>query len=220
MAENKNDLDYQNEAYHEIEENKSVFQAFKDFFNLKKALPGNSESKHKSTYVDIKTMMNLREFRANLVARVGDFFSALSKIGTPKKDENLNKFTKEVVGASNKEVAVEKERNDDEAVVSQETRYYPGDISINQETKVPSPETIIIAETNLENELDTDTIDAGNIKVDNEFEKDADRMEAATINVAEHPNLNKVSNQPNKNIIIPKAPGKTIKNNDNDRNDR
>ena len=220
MDENKNDLDYQKEAYQEIEENKSVFQAFKDFFNRQKALPESTESKHKSTNIDMKTSMGLRAFRASIIERVGNFFSTLSKIGAPKKEENLNKFAKEVVGSQSKEVSAEKTRNDDENLVSQETRYFPGDVAMKQPTKVPSPETIIIAETNLENEFETDSIDTGTIDVDDAFEKDTDRIEAATIAVADQPDLNKIQNQPQKNIIIPKAPGKQGKAKEDDANIR
>lgn len=220
MAENKNDLDYQNEAYHDVEESKSVFQAFKNFFNRQKALPESSESKHKTSYISMSTSMGLREFRSNLVEKIGNFFSSLSKIGAPKKEENLNKFAKEVVGTQTKEVSAEKTRNDDETLVSQEAIYFPGDISIKQNTKTPSPETIIIAETDFENEFDESSIDTGTIDVDDDFEKDNDRIEAADITVANQPDLNKINNQPQKNIIIPKAPGKQGKIKDDDSNIR
>lgn len=214
MADNPNDLEYQNEAYHEVK--KSRFQAFKDFFNRQKALPESTESKHKTTSVDMKTSMSLTSFRASLVERVGNFFEALSKIGAPKKDENLNKFAKEVVGSPNKENTVERRRNDDENIVSQAPRYFPGDISLKNSQQAPSQGTIIIAETEVNNDLQYDSIDEGTLEIDEDFvsETTADelsKLEATTINVAKQPDRTQPITQMNKTVIIPKPTEKSTR---------
>ncbi len=209
MAEEKNDLEYQNEAYHKVE--KSRIQAFMDLFKRQKALPEASETKHKRTNVSMETSMNIRAFRRNLVEKVGEFFQSLSRIGSPKKDDNLNKFAKEVVGNPELNKATEKTRNDDESIHSQEPRYYPGDVSIK---KVHEPaRTVILAETSPEvektaEELETDSsIDTGKIDVDDDFKSTkTSSIEASNITVSQNDankNLNKV--------IIPGSINKTTK---------
>lgn len=212
MAEEKNDLEYQNEAYHNVE--KSRFQSFMDIFRRPKALPESSATKHKTTNMSIETTMGLREFRRNLVERVGNFFQALSKIGSPKKDENLNKFAKEVVGTQNVEKSAEKTRVDDENIVSNQPRYFPGDVAIKTTHEPVHTGTIILAETSpeqsLDNELEGDSlevdssIDAGTIDVDDKA-KDTTKsgIESGTINVSHKPEMSHINNQTPKNIVIP-----------------
>lgn len=202
MADNENDFeDYRQEAYHDVK--KSRFQAFKDFFNRQKALPESTESKHKTTNVDMRTSMSLASFRAGLVERVGNFFEAISRIGSPKKDENLNKFAKEVVGAQDekdKQTAVEKSLDDatNEATQSRQPRYFPGNVAFKNAPQAPSQGTVIIAETEaveLDNELEHDSVD----EVTNELDKDftpetnssveASKLEATTMHVAKQPEI-------------------------------
>ena len=214
MAEEKNALEYQNEAYHKVE--KSRLQAFMDLFKRQKALPESSETKHKKTNMSMETSMNLRAFRKNLVESLGNFFQSLSKIGAPKKDENLNKFAKEVVGNIEHSQSVEKTRFDEENVQSQGPRYFPGDISIK---KVHEPtDTIILAKTtehNLDEELAEDiaeldsSIDSGKIDIDESFKasKTSD-LEASNITVDPN-NLSK--NSTANKVIIPGNVDKTKK---------
>lgn len=204
MAEEKNNLEYQNEAYHKVE--KSRIQAFMDLFKRQKALPESRETKHKTTNMSIETTMGLREFRKNLVERVGNFFQALSRIGSPKKDENLNKFAKEVVGAQNIDKSTEKTRSDDESIHSQQPRYFPGDISVKKVHEPVNHGTIIIAETpeiSLETEIDGEiterdsSIDTGKIDVDSTFKDEknvtigTNGLTTANINVVSQPETNK-----------------------------
>ena len=204
MAEEKNGLEYQTESYHKVE--KSRIQAFMDLFKRQKALPESRETKHKTTNVSIETTMGLREFRKNLVEKVGNFFQALSKIGAPKKDENLNKFAKEVVGAQNIDKSTEKTRNDDESVHNQQPRFFPGDISVKKVHEPVNHGTVIIAETpeiDLENEINSEvtehdsSIDTGKIDIDSTFkdEKNAtigtNGLTASNINVVSQPETNK-----------------------------
>ena len=215
MAEEKNDLDYQNESYHKVE--KSRLQAFMDLFKRQKALPEASETKHKKTNMSMETSMNIRAFRRNLVEKVGEFFQSLSRIGAPKKDENLNKFAKEVVGNSDINKSTEKTRNDDESIHSQEPRYFPGDVSIRK-THEPA-KTVILAETSpdveIENEtpadgLETDSsLDTGKIDVDDGFKSaKSSELETSSINVTPN-DLSKTTNI-NK-VIIPGNINKTDK---------
>ena len=217
MAEERNDLEYQDEAYHNVE--KSRFQSFMDIFRRPKALPESSQTKHKTTNMSIETTMSLREFRKNLVERVGNFFQTLSKIGSPKKDENLNKFAKEVVGAQNVEKSAEKTRVDDENIVSEQPRYFPGDVSIKTTHEPVHTGTIILAETSPEqtsdNEIEGDipemdsSIDAGVIDIDDKA-KDLNTpgIEAGTINVSHKPEMIHNANPKQKNVIIPGTVGK------------
>lgn len=210
MAEEKNDLEYQNEAYHKVE--KSRLQAFMDLFKRQKALPEASETKHKKTNISMETSMNLRAFRRNLVEKVGEFFQSLSRIGSPKKDENPNKFAKEVVGNTTIDKSVEKTRNDDDAIHSQGPRYFPGDVSIK---KVHEPvNTVILAETIVENDLDNEilddvaehdsSIDTGKIDVDDTFKgSKTSELETSSINVAAHDELGKNPNTNTNKVIIP-----------------
>lgn len=213
MAEEKNDLEYQNEAYHKVE--KSRLQAFMDLFKRQKALPEASETKHKRTNVSMETSMNIRAFRRNLVEKVGEFFQSLSRIGSPKKDENPNKFAKEVVGNTVIDKSAEKTRNNDDAIHSQEPRYFPGDVSIK---KVHEPaNTVILAETSVEHDLDEEltdditeldsSIDTGKIDVDDDFKSTkTSSIETSNITVSQN-DLNKNMNK----VIIPGTINKTTK---------
>lgn len=220
MAEEKNDLEYQDEAYHNVE--KSRFQSFMDIFRRPKALPESSQTKHKTTNMSIEATMSLREFRKNLVEKVGNFFQTLSRIGSPKKDENLNKFAKEVVGNPNTEKASEKTRIDEETVVSQQPRYFPGDVSIKTVHEPINTGTIILAESTAEQTLDNEiegnlpemdsSIDTGVIDIDNKV-KDINTpgIEASTINVSHKPEMMHNTNPKQKNVIIPGTVGKTAR---------
>lgn len=217
MAEENNDLEYQDEAYHKVE--KSRFQAFVDIFKRPKALPESSTTKHKTTNMSIETSMSLREFRKNLVEKVGNFFQAISKIGSPKKDENLNKFATEIIGENIAEKSEERAKVAEESVLSQ-PRYFPGDISIKTAHEPISAETVVLAETSNEPEQENietfdetnSSIDAGVIDIDNNF-KDSTKtgIEAGTINVPNNPSVLHSSNTKQKNVIIPGNVGKTSK---------
>ena len=217
MAEEKNDLEYQNEAYHKVE--KSRLQAFMDLFKRQKALPEASETKHKKTNISMETSMNLRAFRRNLVEKVGEFFQSLSRIGAPKKDENPNKFAKEVVGNVSPDKSADRTRNDDDTIHSQGPRYFPGDVSFK---KVHEPaDTIILAETSVEHDLENETvdesietdssIDTGKISVDDTFKASkTSELEASNITIAQN-ELTKNSNPNINKVIIPGTINKTTK---------
>lgn len=228
MAEKNDDLEYQNDAYVEVK--KSRLQAFRDLFKRQEALPESTKSKHRTTNIDMRTSMSLREFRTNIVESVGNFFQALSRIGAPKKEENLNKFAKEVVGNTTIEKSAERTRNDDDTVIAQQPRYFPGDVAIKTAHEPTNPGTVIIAETtaehDLENEVEGDiaidsSIDTGKIDVDEEF-KDNNKTAAVetsgistgTMNVAQQPEISQNLEQKQKNIIIPGTVGKTAKTTD------
>lgn len=228
MAEEKNDLEYQNDAYVEVK--KSRLQAFKDLFKRQEALPESSATKHKTTNMSIETTMSLREFRRNLVEKVGSFFQALSKIGAPKKDESPNKFAKEYIGSTNIEKSAEKTRNDDDTVIAQQPRYFPGDVAIKAAHEPTNHGTVIIAETTAEHDLGNEiegenridsSIDTGRIDLDEDF-KDNNKtvaveshgITAGTMNVAQHPEVSQNLEQKPKNIIIPGSVGKSPKTTD------
>lgn len=227
MAEEKNNLEYQNEAYHEVK--KSRFQAFKDFFKGQKALPESTESRHKTTNVDMRTSMSLASLRASIVERVGNFFEAISKIGSPRKEENLNQFAKEVVGAPNKDNTIEKTRTDDENVVSQQPRYFPGNVAVKTSHEPLNHGTIIIAETSIEDKIQEDSskehdssVDTGVIDVDKDFKEDktavatieSSGISAGTINVTPQNEITQNPEAKQKNVIIPGTIGKTPRAND------
>lgn len=226
MAEERNDLEYQNDAYVEVK--KSRLQAFRDLFKRQEALPESTKSKHKTTNIDMRTSMSLKEFRTNLVEKVGNFFQALSKIGAPKKDENPNKFAKEYVGSTNIEKSTERTRNDDDTVIAQQPRYFPGDVAIKSTHEPANHGTVIIAETTAEHDLENEvegenridsSIDTGRIDVDEDFKdnnKTAEsiRITTGTMNIAQHPEAAQNIEQKTKNIIIPGTVGKTTKTTD------
>ena len=102
MADEKQVMENQDEiTEHEVK--KPLLDAFRDLFKRPAALPGEIPSKHKTTNIDMRTSMGFREFRANIMKSVGDFFQSLSKIGSSKKEENLNKIPKESINSQNVE---------------------------------------------------------------------------------------------------------------------
>lgn len=102
MADEKQVMENQDEiTEHEVK--KPLLDAFRDLFKRPAALPGEIPSKHKTTNIDMRTSMGFREFRANIMKSVGDFFQSLSKIGSSKKEENLNKIPKESISSQNVE---------------------------------------------------------------------------------------------------------------------
>lgn len=145
MADEKQVMENQDEiTEHEVK--KPLLDAFRDLFKRPAALPGEIPSKHKTTNIDMRTSMGFREFRANIMKSVGDFFQSLSKIGSPKKEETLNKYAKEYVN-STAEKSAEKTRDDDTTVVSQQPIHIPGQVSIKNVRTVPAVEHISIDET-------------------------------------------------------------------------
>ena len=102
MADEKQVMENQDEiTEHEVK--KPLLDAFRDLFKRPAALPGEIPSKHKTTNIDMRTSMGFREFRANIMKSVGDFFQSISKIGSSKKEENLNKIPKESISSQNVE---------------------------------------------------------------------------------------------------------------------
>ena len=102
MADEKQVMENQDEiTEHEVK--KPLLDAFRDLFKRPAALPGEIPSKHKTTNIDMRTSMSFREFRANIMKSVGDFFQSISKIGSSKKEENLNKIPKESISSQNVE---------------------------------------------------------------------------------------------------------------------
>lgn len=145
MADEKQVIENQDEiTEHEIK--KPLLDAFKDLFKRPAALPGEIPSKHKTSNIDMRTSMSFREFRASIMKSVGDFFQSLSKIGSPKKEETLNKYAKEYVN-STAEKSAEKTRDDDTTVVSQQPIRIPGQVSIKNVRTVPAIEHINIDES-------------------------------------------------------------------------
>lgn len=148
MADEKQVIENQDEiTEHEIK--KPLLDAFKDLFKRPAALPGEIPSKHKISNIDMRTSMSFREFRANIMKSVGDFFQSLSKFGAPKKEETLNKYAKEYVN-NNAEKSAEKTRNDDTTIVSQQPIHIPGQVSIKNVRTVPSIEHISVDDTAIE----------------------------------------------------------------------
>lgn len=145
MADEKQVIENQDEiTEHEIK--KPLLDAFKDLFKRPAALPGEIPSKHKTSNIDMRTSMSFREFRASIMKSVGDFFQSLSKIGSPKKEETLNKYAKEYVN-STAEKSAEKTRDDDTTVVSQQPIRIPGQVSIKNVRTAPTVEHISVDET-------------------------------------------------------------------------
>ena len=133
----------------EFETKKPLLEAFKDLFKRPAALPGEIPSKHKTSNIDMRTSMSFREFRANIMKSVGDFFQSLSKIGAPKKEETLNKYAKEYVN-NNTEKSAEKTKDDNASIVSQQPIHIPGQVSIKNVRTVPSVEHISVDDTAIE----------------------------------------------------------------------
>lgn len=129
---------------HEIK--KPLLDAFRDLFKRPAALPGEIPSKHKITNMDMRTSMSFREFRANILTSVGNFFQSLSKLGSPKKEENMNKIPKESINSQNIEKPTEKTRNTTENIVSHQQIHIPGQVSIKNVRTVPAVEHINIDE--------------------------------------------------------------------------
>lgn len=102
MAEENQVPENQNEQT-EYEVNKPLLDAFKALFKRPAALPGEIPSKHKTTNIDMRTSMSFREFSAKMMKSVGNFFQSISKIGSSKKEENLNKIPKESISSQNVE---------------------------------------------------------------------------------------------------------------------
>ena len=145
MADKKQVIENQDEiTEHEIK--KPLLDAFKDLFKRPAALPGEIPSKHKTSNIDMRTSMSFREFRASIMKSVGNFFQSLSKIGSPKKEETLNKYAKEYVN-STAEKSAEKTRDDDTTVVSQQPIRIPGQVSIKNVRTAPTVEHISFDET-------------------------------------------------------------------------
>lgn len=144
MADEKQVMENQDEiTEHEVK--KPLLDAFRDLFKRPAALPGEIPSKHKTTNIDMRTSMSFREFRANIMKSVGDFFQSISKIGGSKKEETLNKYAKEYVNDT-AEKSAEKTRDDDATVVSQQQIRIPGQVSIKNVRTAPVVEHIRIDE--------------------------------------------------------------------------
>ena len=207
MAEDKDNQDYQNEAYVEVE--KSRFQAFKDLFKRQNALPDGQGSKHKTTNVDMRTSMNLASLRASLVEKVGNFFEAISKIGTPKKEENLNKFDTTIISSNSQEKSTTKDLDDnlENTIDTTFKPVIPGIVDSTKTRKTVPNDTIIIAEATaegLETEENIEEISAVEMDLDSDFETSRSTQTAQTTSAIEAVTMNVVN--VGNNIIIPKTP--------------
>lgn len=138
----------------EYEAKKPLLDAFKDLFKRPAALPGDIPSKHKVTNVDMKTSMTFREFRANLMKKVGDFFQSLSNIGSTKQEVSPNKY----INNNTQEKSTEKLRTDNENIVSQQpiipTRVSPTNV------RTLSAETLDIDTTAVEDINKTTSVES------------------------------------------------------------
>lgn len=138
----------------EYEAKKTLLDAFKALFNRPAALPGDIPSKHKVTNVDMKTSMTFREFRANLMKKVGDFFQSLSNIGSTKQEVSPNKY----INNNTQEKSTENLRTDNENIVSQQpiipTRVSPTNV------RTLSAETLDIDTTAVEDINKTTSVES------------------------------------------------------------
>lgn len=129
---------------HEIK--KPLLDAFRDLFKRPTALPGEIPSKHKITNMDMRTSMSFRAFKANILTSVGNFFQSLSKLGSPKKEENMNKIPKESINSQNIEKPTERTINTTENVVSHQQIHIPEQVSIKNVRTAPVVEHITVYE--------------------------------------------------------------------------
>ena len=191
MADEKQVMENQDEiTEHEVK--KPLLDAFRDLFKRPAALPGEIPSKHKTTNIDMRTSMGFREFRANIMKSVGDFFQSLSKIGSPKKEETLNKYAKEYVN-STAEKSAEKTRDDDTTVVSQQPIHIPGQVSIQNARTVPVPtvEHISIDET-VANDINKTKSEESSFESDSSDGTLADTDVVQDVNQNPNPNVKNV----------------------------
>ena len=143
MADEKN---VNNNETTEYEIKKSLLDSFVDLFKRPAALPGEIPSKHKTTNIDMQTSMNFRSFRANIMKSVGNFFQSLSNLTSPKKEETLNKYSKDYINTTQ----TENTKTNDDLGKTQQPIHIPEQISIKNARKTPIVENIIVDKTILE----------------------------------------------------------------------
>ncbi len=147
MADEKQVMENQDEiTEHEVK--KPLLDAFRDLFKRPAALPGEIPSKHKTTNIDMRTSMSFREFSAKMMKSVGNFFQSISKIGSSKKEENLNKIPKESISSQNLEKTSEKINV--EPIRNQQQIRIPGQVSINNVRTAPTVGNISVDEAAVE----------------------------------------------------------------------
>lgn len=205
----------------EFEVKKPLLDAFKDLFKSTAALPGEIKSRHKTTNVDMRTEMSFRSIKENIMKKVENFFQAVYKIGSSKKEESPNKYAANAnVGKS-----TEKTKND-ENVVSQQPIHVPVALSEKARKTENIPHSAPILENVVVNKDIVQEVDKIKSTEDIPFELDSstdditfdsDDSTKNRRNSSVDPNAivmseMTVSNQPEvANIITPKSKNTIIK---------